>query len=72
MLFITLIVTYILSVLDAVTQKRSFAMGVSGLGKQGTETVKKGWNRDNEELREIDLPVIAAYALYPISGVITV
>lgn len=57
MLFITLIVTYILSVLDAVTQKRSFAMGVSGLGTQGTEIVKKGWDRDSEEFRGIDLPL---------------
>lgn len=32
MLFVTLSVTYILSVLDAVAQKRSFATGVSALG----------------------------------------
>lgn len=37
MLFITLSVTYLLNVLNAVTQKRSFASGVSGLGKHGTE-----------------------------------
>lgn len=55
MLFITLSVTYILSVLDAVTQKRSFAMGVSGFGTQGTEIVRKGW--DGEEFRGLDLPL---------------
>lgn len=40
MLFITLSVTYVLSVLDAVTQKRSFASDVSGLGSNGTEIVR--------------------------------
>lgn len=55
MLFITLSVTYILSVLDAVTQKRAFAMGVSGLGTQGTEIVQRGWN--GEEFQGLDLPL---------------
>lgn len=55
MLFVTLIVTYILSVLDAVTQKRSFATEVSGFGTQSTEIVQKGWN--GEEFRGIDLPL---------------
>lgn len=55
MLFVTLIVTYILSVLDAVTQKRSFATGVSALGTQGTEIVQKGWS--GEEFQGLDLPL---------------
>lgn len=41
MLFITLSVTYLLSVLDAVTQERSFATGISGLGVQSTEIVRR-------------------------------
>lgn len=57
MLFVTLSVTYILSVLDAVTQKRSFAMGVSGFGTQDTEIVRKAWN--GEEFRGLDLPLNA-------------
>lgn len=44
MLFITMSVTYILSVLDAVTQKRSFASNVSGLGSDGTAIVRTSWN----------------------------
>ncbi|SFG36666.1 Ion channel [Halopelagius inordinatus] len=55
MLFVTLTVTYILSVLDAVTQKRAFAMGVSGFGTRGTEIVRKGWT--GEEFRGLDLPL---------------
>lgn len=55
MLFVTLIVTYVLSVLDAVTQKRSFAIGVSGLGTRSTEIVRAGWT--GEEFRGLDLPL---------------
>lgn len=53
MLFVTLSVTYILSVLDAVTQKRSFATGVNGLGAQGVSIVQTGWN--DGELEEFNL-----------------
>lgn len=55
MLFVTLTVTYVLSVLDAVTQKRLFAMGVSGFGTEGTEIVRKAWN--GEEFRGLELPL---------------
>ncbi|GAB3670245.1 potassium channel family protein [Halopiger thermotolerans] len=44
MLFITLSVTYVLSVLGAVTQKRSFASSVSALGSRGSEIVRTSWN----------------------------
>ena len=44
MLFVTLSVTYVLSVLDAVTQKRAFATNVSGLGSRGEEVVRTAWN----------------------------
>lgn len=53
MLFVTLSVTYVLSVLDAVTQKRSFATGVTGLGTQGDEVVRTAWN--GQEFQGLDL-----------------
>ncbi len=55
MLLVTLSVTYILSVLDAVTQKRSFASGVSGLGARSEAIVRTGWN--GEEFRSLELPL---------------
>lgn len=55
MLFITLTVTYILSVLDAVTQKRSFATGVSGLGTNGVSIVQTSWN--GSEFKGLDFPL---------------
>lgn len=55
MLFITLSVTYILSVLDAVTQKRSFASDVSGLGQQSNAILEKSWN--GEEFQGLELPL---------------
>ncbi|WP_226481272.1 potassium channel family protein [Natrinema amylolyticum] len=44
MLFVTLSVTYVLSVLDAVTQKRSFASSVSGLGTRSDGILRTSWN----------------------------
>lgn len=55
MLFVTMSVTYVLSVLDAVSQKRAFANDVIGLGMQGGEIVRTGWNGEN--LRNLDLPL---------------
>lgn len=55
MLFVTLSVTYVLSVLDAVTQKRSFASGVTGLGMASVAVVQRGWN--GEEFRGLELPL---------------
>lgn len=55
MLFVTLSVTYVLSVLDAVTQKRSFASGVSGLGHGADEILRNAW--DGEEFRGLDIPL---------------
>lgn len=53
LLFITLIITYMLSLLDAVTQKRSLASNVSGLGTTGEEIVRTCWN--GEEFQGLDL-----------------
>lgn len=60
MLFITLSVTYVLNVLSAVTQKRSFASGVSGLGEDATEILLTSWN--GEEFGGLDLPLNAITA----------
>ena len=55
MLFITLSVTYVLSVLSAVTQKRAFATGVSGLGAESTEILRASW--DGEAFRGLEVPL---------------
>lgn len=55
MLFITLAVSYVLSVLGAVVDKRSFANTVTGIGKRGEQFVRTGWN--GEDLHELDLPL---------------
>jgi len=44
MLFITLGVTYLLSVLGAVTQKRAFSESVFGIGNNSMDIVKNAWN----------------------------
>ena len=59
MLFVTLSVTYVLSVLDAVTQKRSFASDVSGLGSNGIEIARTSWNGDEFEGLEVSLNTLA-------------
>lgn len=53
LLFITLTVTYVLSVLDAVTQKRAFAQNVSGLGAHAAEVIRTSWT--GEEFRGLEL-----------------
>ncbi|AJD90381.1 membrane protein [Jeotgalibacillus malaysiensis] len=53
MFTITFAVTYLLSVLSAVTQKRAFAQSVSGLGRNGTDIVKSAW--DGQNLHNLDL-----------------
>ncbi|KIL51722.1 membrane protein [Jeotgalibacillus alimentarius] len=53
MFSITFAVTYLLSVLSAVTQKRAFAQSVSGVGKSGTDIVTSAWN--GRDLHNLDL-----------------
>ncbi|SFC69067.1 Ion channel [Halobiforma haloterrestris] len=55
LLFVTLSVTYTLSVLDAVTQKRAFANNVSGFGTVSEDIVQAAWN--GAEFRGFDLPL---------------
>lgn len=55
MLVVTLAVSYILSVLGAVSDKRAFASSVTGFGKQSEAIVQTGWN--GEDLHQLDLPL---------------
>lgn len=60
MLLVTLGVTYVLSVLDAVTQKRTVASTISGLGSRGEEIVRTGWEGDDFRCLEVPLTNVAA------------
>ncbi len=53
MLFVTLAVSYVISVFGAVNLKRSFAGTVTGLGDRSETFVKRGWN--GKDLRTLDL-----------------
>ena len=55
MLFVTMGVSYVFSVLGAVTEKRSFASSVTGLGDSAEAVVETGWDADG--FRGLDLPV---------------
>ena len=55
MLMVTLAVSYVLSVLGAVAQKRSFAGTVQGFGTTGARIVRSGWN--GSDLHDLDLPL---------------
>jgi hypothetical protein len=54
-IFTTLIVTYVLSVLGAVTQKRAFASSVHGLASSGPRIVSVSW--DGDALQGLDVPL---------------
>ncbi|WP_083387771.1 potassium channel family protein [Planococcus antarcticus] len=47
MLFITFGVTYLISILSAVTVKRSFSASIQGLGHSAEELVESAWNGSN-------------------------
>ena len=55
MLFVTMGVSYVLSVLGAVSQKRAFASSVTGLGKRSETVVETGW--DGEDFEGIHPPL---------------
>jgi hypothetical protein len=55
MLFVTLGVSYVISVLGAVAQKRSFAGSVTGLGTRSEAFVRNGW--DDGSFHGLDLPI---------------
>ena len=53
MLFITLSVSYVVSVVSGVVQKRAFAKNITGLGNDWVSIVKNSWN--GHDFRNIDL-----------------
>lgn len=55
MLFVTLSVTYILNVLGAVTQKRSLAGSINGLGRRSGEILQTSW--DGDAFRGLEVPL---------------
>jgi hypothetical protein len=55
MLFVTMGVSYVLSVLGAVSNKRSFASGISGMGTDSESVVRTAW--DGEDFDGLDLPL---------------
>ncbi len=60
MLFVTLIVSYVISVLDAVTQKRALASSVSSLGDHGGAVVRTAWNGEDYSALELPLTSITS------------
>ncbi|MCU4925137.1 potassium channel family protein [Halobacteria archaeon AArc-dxtr1] len=56
MALVTLGVSYILTVLGAVSEKRSFASDVTGLGERSEDLVKAGWGRE-EDFDGLALPL---------------
>lgn len=55
MLLVTLSITYVLSVLRAVTQARSFASSVTGLGTKSEEYLQRGWSDDDESFEDLEI-----------------
>ncbi len=55
MLFVSLGISYVISVLGAVVEKRSFASTVTGIETQSEAFVRDGWN--GEDFNELDLPL---------------
>ncbi|QLG47996.1 two pore domain potassium channel family protein [Natrinema halophilum] len=60
MAFVTLGVSYILTVLGAVSDKRSFASTVTGLGGRSEEFVRAGWNGEDFSGLELTLESLAS------------
>ncbi|MCI3987875.1 two pore domain potassium channel family protein, partial [Bacillus vallismortis] len=56
LLTITFSVTYLISVLRAVNQKRSFAQSVLSVGRDGTEIVQNAWN--GKDIHDIDFLLV--------------
>ncbi|MFC6716773.1 two pore domain potassium channel family protein [Natrialbaceae archaeon GCM10025810] len=56
MAFVTLGVSYVISVLGAVSEKRAFASGVTGLGDRSEAFVRSGWT-DEEGFDGLELPL---------------
>ncbi|MFD1647893.1 potassium channel family protein [Haloarchaeobius litoreus] len=59
MFFVTLSVTYVLNVLSSVTQKRSLASSIHGLGEQSTEILETSWDEGSFQGLDVPLNLIA-------------
>ncbi|WP_049924369.1 potassium channel family protein [Halopiger djelfimassiliensis] len=57
MAFVTLGISYILSVLGAVSAKRSFASDVTGLGQRSEAFVRASWAGEDEAFRGLEEPL---------------
>lgn len=55
-LFLTLCASYIISVVDAVVQKRSLATSITSLGIRSTDIIEKIWN--GQDFHNIDLVLV--------------
>lgn len=55
MLLVTLAITYVLSVIGAVVQKRAFASQVASLGESEEAILRRAWNGD--DFHTLDLPL---------------
>lgn len=60
MLFVTMGVSYVLSVLGAVANKRSFASGVTGMGDDSESVVCLAWNGEDFDGFQLTLDSLAA------------
>ncbi|SEV85998.1 potassium channel family protein [Natrinema salifodinae] len=60
MAFVTLGVSYILTVLGAVSDKRSFASSVTGLGERSEALVRTGWTGEDFQGLDLTLETLAA------------
>ena len=60
MLFVTMGVSYVLSVLGAVSQKRAFASSVTGLGERSETVVETGWDDDGFDGLHLPLNSLAS------------
>ncbi len=59
MAFVTLGISYVLTVLGAVTQKRSFASDIMGLGTSPEAFIEAGWNGETFDGLELPLESVA-------------
>ncbi|GAB3677835.1 potassium channel family protein [Halopiger thermotolerans] len=57
MAFVTLGISYIVAVIGAVSEKRSFASDVTGLGERSEAFVRASWSGDDERFRGVELPL---------------
>ncbi|RKD93889.1 potassium channel family protein [Halopiger aswanensis] len=57
MAYVTLGISYIIAVIGAVSEKRSFASDVTGLGERSEAFVRTSWAGEDERFRGLELPL---------------